>query len=59
VLSIPSWFSLNTLKVDPLYAAFVRTPQFLKLEEKWGRRRFRTAQASMKEGSTDSADLTD
>jgi serine/threonine-protein kinase len=47
VLSIPSWFSLNTLRVDPLYSSFVRTPQFAKLEEKWAPRRGRikTAQA--------------
>jgi serine/threonine-protein kinase len=34
-LSIPSWFSLNTLRVDPLFAAFVRTPQFQRLAAKW------------------------
>ena len=35
VLSIPSWFSLNSLRVDPLFASFVRSPQFQRLSVKW------------------------
>jgi tetratricopeptide (TPR) repeat protein len=38
-LSIPSWLSINTLRVDPLLASFRQTPAFKRLSDKWSRNR--------------------
>jgi serine/threonine-protein kinase len=37
VLAIPSWFSVNALRLDPLFKSFTSTPQFRRLQEKWPR----------------------
>jgi serine/threonine-protein kinase len=36
-LSIPSWLSINWLRVDPMLTAFRATPQFKRLLDKWSR----------------------
>ncbi len=34
-VAIPSWASVNEMRVDPLLGSFTRTPQFQRLAKKW------------------------